>query len=65
MDVEIIANDIHYKNHEISFDISVEKNRVINIDWIIKAKNGEEIKKDCSSLAQAIFYIDNFILDKK
>ncbi len=63
MEIEIVANEIHYKNHEINFNISIEKNRIIDIDWVI-TKNGNEIKNDCSSLAQAIFYIDKFIIDK-
>lgn len=65
MNVNIVSNEIHYKEYEISINLSIEKNKFIDITWAIKDKNGEEIKKDCSSLSQAIFFIDNFTEDSK
>lgn len=61
MNVDIVANEIYYKEYEISIDLSIEKNRFVNVNWIIKDKNGEEMEKKCSTISNAIFFIDKFL----
>lgn len=64
MVLNVISNTVHVNDFQIDVYLKLEENNFVKILWRVSDEE-KILKEDFGSLGHAIFYIDNFLKNKK